>query len=271
LSDPSGVPEAAKSSEPSPFARLRARWLIVIAVLAGLAAFGIGTLVDPAFRSDARANVSMLVVYLAMLLAIVVRASMAGIQWRKVLGPAPAVRDLPLLGVIIPLGLLTAAALVMLFVPLSYLAPDVVQHTILDETPLDRITSTGQFVLLALVVSVVAPIVEELFFRGLIMQRFAYKWGTSAAVVASSALFALGHVEWIGHFVTGVAFALIYLRTRSLWMSMLAHGSYNAIFLVSMGWAFFTHQPPEVQTLNEFRSSLGVTWTCTGRIRRPPR
>jgi uncharacterized protein len=212
---------------------------------------------NPGLRRSESANENMMLAYGAMLLLLLIRGRVARVEWKRLMGPGPTRRDLPLLGIVVPLGLITAAALVLLFVPLSYLAPDVVERTILDESPFERITSTRQFVLLFINIAVIAPIVEELAFRGFFLQRFAHKWGTTAGVIASSTLFAIGHVEWIGHFVTGVAFAVIYLRTRSLWMSMLAHGVYNAMFATSMGWSYFTGQPYERTTLAEFQQGLG--------------
>jgi membrane protease YdiL (CAAX protease family) len=80
-----------------------------------------------------------------------------------------------------------------------------------------------------IVAVIMAPVVEEVFFRGLLMQGWALRWGTYPAVIASSALFAICHIELLGHFVFGVAMSLLYLRTRSLWVPIAAHGLNNLI------------------------------------------
>jgi membrane protease YdiL (CAAX protease family) len=255
--DESSTPEARPPVARSPFERLRVRGLVLQLLIAVAAVLLLASRAWPQLRRTGYATTNMLLAYGVMFLVLILRGKFAGLEWKKLFGPRPKVAQFPLLGVVMPLALITAATLILLFVPLSYLAPELVQHTILEGSALDEVHSAGQFVVLFLTIAVVAPIVEELFFRGLVLHRFARKWGTSAGVIASSALFAVGHVEWIGHFVTGVAFALIYLRTRSLWMSILAHGVYNGMFAVSIGWNFFTHQPEEVQTLAEFREGLG--------------
>ena len=67
------------------------------------------------------------------------------------------------------------------------------------------------------------------------------------------------HVEWLGHFVIGVAFALVYLRTRSLLLAVLTHGLYNLLTVVPIAYAFLMHQPAEAATtLAEFRDGLSV-------------
>jgi membrane protease YdiL (CAAX protease family) len=251
------TPQPESADEPSPFATLRARWLVLYTLLAVASVLFVLTSLNAALRSETSANLTMLIVYLTTLLVLIVRGSFGRIKWGRLFGPLPRLRDLPLLGIIVPLALFTGATLVLFFVPLSYIAPELVERTILNDSALEKITSGVQLAVLALNVVVVAPVVEEMFFRGFLLQRFAHKWGTTAGVLSSSALFAVGHVEWIGHFVTGVAFALLFLRTRSLWMTILAHGVYNGMFMASIGWSYFTHQPDEVQTLADFRDSLG--------------
>ncbi len=239
-----------------PFARLRVRGLILQTLIAvGAVLLGVHALYRLRGRNE-DASTSMLLAYGVMLLVLIARGKLAGLSWRRLYGSAPKPHMLPLLGVVVPLALITAATLILFFVPLSYLAPELVQHTILDDSPLGQINTATQFWMVFANITIAAPLVEELFFRGFVLHRFAHKWGTSAGVLGSSALFAVGHVEWIGHFVTGVVFALIYVRTRSLWMSVLAHAVYNGIFAASIAWNFFTHQPEETQTLAQFQDSL---------------
>jgi membrane protease YdiL (CAAX protease family) len=82
---------------------------------------------------------------------------------------------------------------------------------------------------------VFAPIIEEVLFRGLLLQRWAHRWGTLNGVLLSSALFAFGHNEWVGHFVSGVLFSVLYLHTRTLWVPIAAHTLNNLIAIVPFG------------------------------------
>jgi membrane protease YdiL (CAAX protease family) len=90
------------------------------------------------------------------------------------------------------------------------------------------------FVLNGLVVAVVAPIVEELTFRGVGFHLLA-RFGTVAAVAGTAAAFAADHGLVEGFpalFVFGIAVALVRLRTGSLYPGMLLHATFNALALV---------------------------------------
>lgn len=81
-------------------------------------------------------------------------------------------------------------------------------------------------------VAVVAPIVEEFIFRGLIMNRLSRVMPGWLAVVLSAAVFGVchGHPVWFAYaFALGGFFGFIDLRTGSIWPSILGHVAFNAI------------------------------------------
>lgn len=89
-----------------------------------------------------------------------------------------------------------------------------------------------------------APAVfEELLFRGVALAALLRALATPAAVIGSSALFAIIHLDFSGSGPTlyrvpfamavGVGFALLRLRTGSLLPSMLAHAVVNATTFVA--------------------------------------
>lgn len=89
-------------------------------------------------------------------------------------------------------------------------------------------------VMLALLVVVAAPLAEETFFRGFLLQGLARRFTFWPAAVVSSAVFALAHVSWqlyVPIFVLGLAFAWLFWRTGSLWASIAAHATINATSL----------------------------------------
>lgn len=87
---------------------------------------------------------------------------------------------------------------------------------------------------LAFVLVVIAPLTEELLFRGLIMHGFLRRYSARAAIVLSAALFAVLHVNpWIMPSIMVLGIALGYLRVASkgVWAPMFAHGLHNgAVF-----------------------------------------
>lgn len=89
--------------------------------------------------------------------------------------------------------------------------------------------AVGVRLLSVLTLVVAAPIVEELLFRGFLLQRWAVKWGIRPAILVSSILFGLLHVNPIGLTMFGLMMAVIYIRSRQLWVTILAHSFNNAI------------------------------------------
>ena len=81
-------------------------------------------------------------------------------------------------------------------------------------------------------VAVVAPIVEEFIFRGLVMTRLSRAMPGWLAVLVSAAVFGLCHGEpvWVCYaFVLGAVFGFIDLRAGSILPSVLGHIMFNAI------------------------------------------
>ncbi len=80
-------------------------------------------------------------------------------------------------------------------------------------------------------------IMEELVFRGAFLGLFRRVGTTRAAVVATSVFFALIHLSvfrFAPTFLVGAVFALVVVRTGSLFPAMLAHATYNAL-AITMG------------------------------------
>jgi len=79
---------------------------------------------------------------------------------------------------------------------------------------------------------IVAPVTEELLFRGLILQGFLSSMSKHKAVFLSALFFALFHVspwQFIGPFIIGVVFAYLFIETKSVFPSMILHGIFNLL------------------------------------------
>lgn len=91
-----------------------------------------------------------------------------------------------------------------------------------------QLSDGGIWSILALVV--MAPLTEELLFRGLILQGFVPRYGSVAAVLLSAFLFAAFHLnpyQFAPAMLTGVFLGWIFLRTGSLWPCITLHALYN--------------------------------------------
>ncbi|MDZ7837631.1 MAG: CPBP family intramembrane glutamic endopeptidase [Actinomycetota bacterium] len=85
-----------------------------------------------------------------------------------------------------------------------------------------------------MVVAVVAPFSEEIFFRGFLYSAFKKAWGVNAGLFLSSLLFALVHMEvysFIPIFLIGWMLAYMFEKTRSLFPVIFLHAVYNLILI----------------------------------------
>lgn len=76
----------------------------------------------------------------------------------------------------------------------------------------------------------IAPIFEETVVRGLLLRRWAARWGVPAAILSSSLMFALPHgFHILGAFLTGLGYAVLYLKTQNLLVPIAAHMVSNGL------------------------------------------
>lgn len=113
-------------------------------------------------------------------------------------------------------------------------------------TELSEATMVGQPVwLLILTVGVLAPVAEELVFRGLVFRRMKDWMKPGLAIVLSSLIFGLYHgnmVQFLYATLMGIMLAVIYNRTGTLWTSILAHVTANLWSLFGNDWWSATMQ-----------------------------
>lgn len=93
----------------------------------------------------------------------------------------------------------------------------------------------------AAVVVVVAPLVEELLFRGVILSRLRRGFGQAASISISAALFSVFHLldpdtRFLvpGLFVIGVVLAIQALRTDRIGLAITTHAGVNLLAVVGL-------------------------------------
>ena len=102
------------------------------------------------------------------------------------------------------------------------------------------------FALVFVVAAVVAPIVEELIFRGLLYQWLRARHGIAVAVLLSAAIFSVVHVIPLlfpALFLIGIVLALAFEYGRSLWVCITLHFFQNAL---SVCVIFFIQANPQL-------------------------
>ena len=86
-------------------------------------------------------------------------------------------------------------------------------------------------------IAILAPLVEELLFRGLLQRALGHKMPALAAIAVASFVFALIHLQPYAIpplMVLGAAFGYIYHKTGSLRINIILHAVNNAVALLML-------------------------------------
>lgn len=109
--------------------------------------------------------------------------------------------------------------------------------------------NAGTFLIFAAVAVIGAPVVEELFFRGLLLRSFTSVLGTGWAIVAQAALFGLAHFSpllgltnvSVVTIITaaGIVFGATAWWRRRVGTSIVAHSAFNLIAVIVAAFYLF--------------------------------
>jgi len=153
---------------------------------------------------------------------------------KKFTGPGPIVEFGIMPAVLAILLLVLTPAIAIVIEPLSTLIPipDIIKEifALLE----DKTIFTGIMIVVA------GPLFEEILFRGMILDGFLKRYSPWKAILWSSLIFGLFHLnpwQFIPAFILGVLMGYVYWKTRSLWLCIFIHFinnglSYLALFFV---------------------------------------
>lgn len=204
-----------------------------LALTGALVLFGVGAL---ASRAGLLSDVARTLVAVALLevLLLAVAWSFAvrrrRLSWRALgfrTAGVGAHLGLPLL---VLLGSISLSGLVVLLVRalgLEALLPPDTPDLLRGAMPLQYAAVIGVVVFLA-------PLAEEVFFRGFVLQGLLPSLGPWGAVAASAALFSVSHGAvglLIPTFILGLLLGWLFLRAGSIWACFTAHAFQNALAL----------------------------------------
>jgi len=99
---------------------------------------------------------------------------------------------------------------------------------------LEACSSVWEVASLVFFILLVAPVAEEVFFRGFLYPVLYRKWGYIAAVLLSAIIFSASHLHlwaFLPLFAGGIGFAMLYHKKQNLWANICAHAVWNAISL----------------------------------------
>ena len=119
-----------------------------------------------------------------------------------------------------------------------------------------RLMSGG--VVSLLLACVLAPVVEEMLCRGIFLRSFLRQYSPVQAIVFSSAVFAIFHMnifQALVGFMVGAALGWIAVRAQSLWPCVLGHAAYN---FACYGLAVGVFESDRVQLTGAAVTSAGI-------------
>lgn len=218
-------------------------WLAIIAVAIftgpNLAVLFTGTLADLGEQADGDGTLSLfaviatLVIQLAIFGVALVPLALSRTPLSAVWGTAK--RSVLYTGA----GLVLGVAITIVV----FLVNAVLIGTFGDSTPVEQSLlpnpsdSVGVIVVLAILVVIVAPVTEEILFRGVLFASLRRHIGVHLAALLSGLLFAVVHIEVLasqpfglgGLTLAGVLLAYAFHYTKSLRVAIVMHAVYNGV------------------------------------------
>jgi uncharacterized protein len=169
-------------------------------------------------------------VYAVLALGVVRACRKAGTTARVMVGETPrSIRDWSLVALAVPLLSIAVATMPIIVSLIAWIAPAMLERRI--ESPIDI---TGVHGMIGAII--IAPVVEELVFRGVLLHAFAARWGVRTGVIASAVVFGVLHFDVLGAIASGVVMSLLYMRTRSLLVPMVCHALHNGMIILAEPW-----------------------------------
>ncbi len=205
--------------------------------------------------------------YTMLFLLLFFLVKLSGLELRRMYGRIQPAEIIPAFKLTAYIFIFSIAAIYWLLYPLSFVAPEFVQWWYLD-SPSFVYMDMERFPVLPNVLSfvslvILAPLLEEFMFRGLLLHRWSKKWGILRAVLMSSILFGVLHPDPLGAVVFGIAMCILYLRTQTLWLPVICHALNNlAAWLIEMGYMLYQEDAYEY-TLEDFQGDWYWGVICT--------
>lgn len=130
---------------------------------------------------------------------------------------------------------------------LSFIVPKYVESQLNTEYA----STPNSWIFYTVLVLIYAPIMEELFFRGIIFQKIAMKQDFLRGLSISAILFTVIHFRFdiISLFISGVITALLYFKTKQLATSIIYHFGYNLIVIIrKLYYQLVVNTDPSIST-----------------------
>ncbi len=164
----------------------------------------------------------------------------------EIVGPMPTASHWYSVLKLLPFLLLASFGLGLISLGITFsIFPDRVQEQL---NVMTRAFQNYRFVITAVVL---APILEETLFRGLIFPLLSFRLGVRAGILLSSILFGLFHLNLLGATLFGLVAATFYARSGSLLLPIGLHFVNNAVSAIGVAIAPESTQDITSETIRE--------------------
>lgn len=222
--------------------QIKSRYLILILIIALITTFILLGFLSPGFFDDNPSPLSEIsfdyIFYVVWGLLIYLLGKKSSIRWKNLFGSIKRYHISSTYMVIaLPLIAISFAGIYLIYYPLSIAFPEIVKF-VLIESDFNLFWFAGTGYRLANILSffsivIITPIIEELFFRGLLLTSLSLKLGIWKAIFISSFIFSLFHVDIIGSMIFGIVVSIIYLKTKSLLAPVTIHVVNNMLVFIA--------------------------------------
>jgi membrane protease YdiL (CAAX protease family) len=137
-------------------------------------------------------------------------------------------------------GCLLIIMVLVMGLVIKYFQPNLAPQQI--EEMLRSVTKLSDFIVIVITGVVLAPIAEELFYRGMIYPLFRKHLGPGGGALMAGLVFGLAHWDlWraIPLAIGGAILCYIYEKSNSILVSMVAHGVWNGFMCLTIYFSIF--------------------------------
>lgn len=242
---------------------VKVRWVLVYFIFVGIFL----RFITRTFEINPQSQNYEYIVYISGMLLlcyfVMAKCEKSQISSAKIIGAFPKENVWLKLTGVTAMGLLFMIGSLITFASLVFTGLPDLLTTFLEAQGDDSVTthSSINLILRFIAVVIVAPFGEEFLFRGVILNRWIEKWGATKALVASSFLFGIVHINVIGASMVALIWGILYLRYQTLWVTFFCHFIHNMVvftFSAISDSEFTNVLPEEVNHLKILSLLLGV-------------
>ena len=219
-------------------------WPITLALLSGIAIIWISYLVAVDVGNGAA---EVMGVPVAIITATVLSGTFAvtalsfsAVLYRQPVNTLGFVKIYGLKPYAFAVGMWLLALIILMFwiaalnwLKLDFLLPPDTAQQVMDK-------AGGNLIATLILVGIVGPIAEEIFFRGFVLPGLVKRFGVTQSLLLSSLLFGIFHFDpgaIVPTFILGLALGWVYLKTGALWPAIFAHGLHNSLAIMLAKYA----------------------------------